>query len=241
MTRTKDSYHAEGIRSPVGSVTITGRGNNIPAELYHPAGAGNGGAIVVTHGSDGMREPWAALIREYAADLAANGFTVLVPDYFASTGTPPGIGDFAELAANLHVWQQAIGDTLVYAARLPRMTASKTGLLGFSLGGHICLRLRGSAHVVVEFFAPELRQLGGLGSAAPTAPHVQIHHGTADLIAPVSDAHSIASALRREGSAVQAFSYDGAGHGFAGADPINATARRSSRDRTLSFFGQHLA
>ena len=223
------------------TVRIASNGNAIQAELFAPSGAGNGCAIVVAHGSDGMREPWAALIREYAADLAANGFTALIPDYFASTGTAPGVGVFAEIPVNLRAWQQAIGDALSYAARLPGISASKTGLLGFSLGGHICLRLRGSAQVVVEFFAPELRELGGLGSASPPAPHVQIHHGTGDLLVPISDARSIASALEGEGSAVQAFSYDGAGHGFAGADPNNATARRSSKSRTLSFFGQYLA
>lgn len=136
----------------------------------------------------------------------------------------------------LQSWVEAVSDTVAHARTLPGIAASRVGLLGFSLGGHICLRLRGSARALVEFFAPELRQLGGIGPAGGALPNVQIHHGLADLLVPFSDAQAIAAKLEHEGVTPEIFSYEGAGHGFAGADPNNATALRSSKTRTLDFF-----
>jgi dienelactone hydrolase len=187
-----------------------------------------------------MTEPWAAMIREYAIELAEKGFTALIPAYFEKTGTTSGLPVFAEMPDNLQRWQEAASDTMAHAKALPGISASRIGLLGFSLGGHICLRLRGAAKALVEYFAPELRELGGLGAAAAPTPHVQIHHGLADLLVPYSNADSISWALKHEGTVPEVFSYEGASHGFSGTDPNNATARRSSKHRTLTFFEQHL-
>jgi dienelactone hydrolase len=221
-------------------IDIDSHGTAIQTELFSPAGALNGGAIIVAHGSDGMTEPWAAMIREYATELAAKGFNALIPNYFGKTGTTPGPHVFAEMPANLHAWEEAVRDTVAHARTLPGISASRVGLLGFSLGGHICLRLRGSAKVLVEFFAPELPELGGPGSASAPVPHVQIHHGLADLLVPFSNAQGIVAALKLEGTVSEVFFYEGAGHGFAGAGPGNVTARRSSKDRTLAFMENNL-
>lgn len=222
------------------TISIDSHGTAIQSELFRPAGASNAAAIIVVHGSDGMTEPWAAGIREYATDLAAKGFTAIIPNYFEKTGTPPGLHIFshppAECIANLHSWEEAASDTVAHAKTLPGI--SRIGLLGFSLGGHICLRLRGSAQALVALFAPELREFGGLGPAGAASPHIQIHHGLADLLVPFSNAQAIFDALKSEGADPELFSYEGAGHGFAGADPNNATARRSSRGRTLAFFAR---
>jgi len=226
------------------TVSIDSHGTAIQTELFSPAGASNGAAVIVVHGSDGMTEPWAASIREYAIDLAAMGFTALIPNYFEKTGTTPGLHLFSEpptnCIANLHSWEEAVSDTVAHAKTLPGTPVSRIGLLGFSLGGHICLRLRGLAQALVEFFAPELRDFGGLGPAGSPSPHIQIHHGLADLLVPFSNAQAIVDALKHEGADPELFSYEGAGHGFAGADPNNATARRSSKDRTLAFLPKYL-
>jgi dienelactone hydrolase len=220
------------------SVSIDSHGTAILAELSTPTGAPNGGTVIVVHGSDGLTDPWAAMIRDYAADLAAMGFTVVIPCYFGKTGTTPGLHVFGEMPANLHLWTEAVNDTVAYSRTLAGITVPRVGMLGFSLGGHICLRLRESAQALVEFFAPELPQLGGIGSAKAASPHIQIHHGLA--LVPFSNAEAIADRLKLEGTVSEVFSYEGAGHGFAGADPNNATARRSSKDRTLSFLGKFL-
>ncbi|MFH0343750.1 MAG: dienelactone hydrolase family protein [Chromatiales bacterium] len=128
-----------------------------------------------------------------------------------------------------------------YAKTLPGVDASRVGLLGFSLGGHICLRLRAMAKVLVEFFAPEGAEWGGLGSTTSRTLHAQIHHGLADnLVRYVPNAVNIEKILKGEGAVVELCSYEGAGHGFAGDDPANAKARKDAMDGTLSFFIKHL-
>src|SRR6266567_1254617 len=217
-------------------VRINSHGTSVQAELFSPAGASNGGAVIVAYGADGLTEPWATMIREYASELAVKCFNALIPDYFEKTGSTPGVHIFSEIPANLHRWQEAASDVVSYAKTLPGISASRIGLLGFSLGGHLCLRLRGETTALVEYFAPELPELGGMGFVKTPAPHVQIHHGLADLLVPYSNAEAINASLKLEATAPEVFSYEGAGHGFAGADPNNATARRSSKDRTLACF-----
>ena len=221
-------------------ISIDSHGTAIQAEAFGPAGTPNGAAIVIAHGSDGMKEPWAAMIREYASELAGKGFTALVPRYFNKTGTDAGPKVFSELPAHLHSWTEAVGDAVTHAKTLPGISPLRVGLLGFSLGGHICLRLRGSAKALVEFFAPELRELGGLGSAGARGLQIQIHHGLADMLVPFSNAQRVIAVLKPEGTVPEVFSYEGAGHGFAGADPNNATARRSAKVRTLAFLEKHV-
>ena len=221
-------------------IGIDSHGTPIQVEFFAPASASNGGAIIVAHGSDGMNEPWAGMIHEYATELAGKGFTVLIPHYLEKTVTTPGPQVFSEMRKNLPSWEEAVNDTIAHTKTMPGISPSQVGLLGFSLGGHLCLRLRASAQAVVEFFAPELVELGGIGSAGGKTPRVQIHHGLADLLVPFSDTEDIVVALKREGTAAEVFSYEGAGHGFAGTDPNNSTARSSSKARTLDFFQKYL-
>lgn len=221
-------------------ITIDSHGAAIQAELFRPAGASNGGAVIVAHGSDGMTDTWAPMIREYASDLAARGFVALIPNYFEKTRTAPGLEVWSAPPASLRSWVEAVNDTIVYAKALPGSEVSRVGLLGFSLGGHICLQLRMSAQALVEFFAPELRQYGGIGSAHTGVRRIQVHHGLADALVPFSEAQSITAVLKEEGTDPELFSYAGAGHGFAGADPNNATARRSAKNRALAFFEKWL-
>jgi carboxymethylenebutenolidase len=212
-------------------IHIDSHGTAIPTEVFRAEGTAHA-AIVVVHGSDGMNEPWAALIREYATELAGQGFTAFIPNYFVRTRTVPGPAVFAQMPENLAAWTEAVADVVGHVKALPQ----RVGLLGFSLGGHIALRLRGLSPAIVEFFAPELRQLGGLGASQPATAKIEIHHGLADMLVPFSETEAIASTLKNEGVAAEVFSYEGAGHGFAGSDPNNAMARRASRNRTMEFF-----
>jgi dienelactone hydrolase len=228
------------------STNFISQGQSIGAEVFSPAGGPNGGAIVVAYGSDGLVDnahgPWATMIRQYAADLAALGFTAVIPDYFQRTGTHPGDIDFENGGAKkiwLHRdgWQAALTDALAFTQNLPSVDATRTGLLGFSLGGHLCLRIAGKSKALVEFFAP---LLDGIGPATPRLT-AQIHHGAADaLVSFAGNADKIDQQLRETGASTEVFGYEGAGHGFAGSDAANTEARVLSKARTLEFFKTHL-
>ena len=218
---------------------LSSGGVAIPVELFRPAKP-NGGLVVIAHGSDGMVEPWAAMIREYATELSRENFSVLIPQYFVRTATAPGVGVFGQIHQYAGQWQSVIEDAVQFACGLPGADSSRVALLGFSLGGHLALRNRGAAKLLVEFFAPEFGEIGGIGPAARPVGKAQIHHGLADPLVPFDNAERIHAQLRREGTAAELFLYEGAGHGFARADASNATARRSARERTLAFLKENL-
>ncbi|MDX1979586.1 MAG: dienelactone hydrolase family protein [Bryobacteraceae bacterium] len=215
-------------------ITYTSGGISIRAESYAPAKPANGAAVVIAHGSDGVTDhlngPWASMMREFATDFAGRGFAVLLPYYFDRTGTEPGIPAMQSMFGHMAAWQEALADAVTFAGR-------RVALVGFSLGGHLSLRLRGSVPVVVEFFAPFLT---GLGPAPAVLPHVQIHHGEADRLVDIANAEQIASVLKEEGATADLRSYHEAGHGFGGGKPGDAEARRVSRERAVTFLSAHV-
>jgi carboxymethylenebutenolidase len=218
-------------------IDFDSHGTSIRGELYSPETSAGGPVVVLAYGSDALMEPWGTGIREYALGLAGHGFTVLIPNYFDKTGTPPGLHALSQFS-NTDAWAEAVRDACVYTSTLAGVSGGAPGLLGFSLGGNVCLRLRGYASALVELFAP---LLGGIGARSGSEkPDVQIHHGLADTVVPFRDSHEIASTLRGEGIAVQTFSYEGAGHGFGTTGEANAIASRVARERTLAFFKRTL-
>ena len=224
------------------TITIATLGKPMAAELYPSATTPAKGLVVIAYGSDGLTDnlsgPWATMIRGYAASLAEKGVTALIPHYLPVTDTTPGLGVFDVIARHRQRWLTALGDAVDQAATLAKVDAGHVGLLGFSLGGHLCLQLRAKARVVVEFFAP---RLDGIGAPAALA-HAQIHHGEADRVpgTDFSNAQAIAATLKAEGTATELFGYRGAGHGFIGDDQANKSARDVAKARTLAFFQTHL-
>jgi dienelactone hydrolase len=226
------------------SVSYTSGGKTITAELFEPATppAMLTGVVVVAYGSDGLVDnengPWKTMIEGYAQALAEDGFVALIPDYLARTGTAPGLPVFAAMGTLRNEWQAALADAVDFAAGLRSVNAARVGLLGFSLGGHLCLRVRSKGKVLAAYFSPLLDGIGTGGKLS----HAQVHQGTADKIPGIdtTTASSIKATLDSEGTATDLFTYPGAGHGFVGIDANNTTARSQSQARTLGMFHDHL-
>jgi dienelactone hydrolase len=223
-----------------GGVTIT-------AEQFQPAGTPNGGAVLLLYGSDGMVDnvngPWATMLREYGTELAAKGFVAIIPDYFLRTKTAAGSIDYKRdggviVAMNRDAWATTVMDAATHAKGLPGVDSKRLGIIGFSLGGHLCLRARSAAKTIVEFFAPVL---DGIGKDKVAGMPVQIHHGAADELVPFAqNAVPIEKALRAAGARVDLQSYPGAGHGFAAKDAANKTAGSDSKSSAISFLVANL-
>ena len=220
------------------AIEFTSNGKSISAELFKPGGAGaKDGVIIIAHGTDELLEPWGVQIRQYAEALAEKGFIALIPRYFLSTETAPGFRDLEPIFQHRLTWQQAVADAVARAMALPGADSSRVGLLGFSLGGHLCLRLRAMAKVLVEFFGPAL----DLEPMNTNKLFAQVHHGTEDKVVEFeSNFGPITEILKKEGAVCDFHSYPGAGHGFIGTEPANTNAKKESRERTLAFFESHL-
>jgi dienelactone hydrolase len=235
----------------VSHTSYSSGGNQIPCEIYSPTSP-NGGVIVIAYGSDGMIDnahgPWATMMRGYAADLAAKGFTATIPDYFQTTGTAAGSIDYKNgggliVLANINKWTAGLSDAIAHAKSLTGVDSKRAGFLGFSLGGHLGLRLRANVKVLVEFFAPVLTGIGGAGAPLP----VQIHHGKFDaakrgddVVQFENNVPPILRQLESEHASVDLHEYVGAGHGFVGADAANTKASTESKSRTIAFFESKL-
>ena len=211
----------------------------IPGELYKPSSTATAGLVVIAYGTDGWKVPWTAMLQGYAQDLAGRGFFALMPDYFAKTGTEHGGAAAAEIADQHDTWAAALVDSVAYARTLPNVDASRIGMLGFSLGGYLCLRARAAARpkALVEYFAPMFKGIG----AAGTVPFVQIHHGTGDRPpTEFANAGAIAAILSGERSDVTVCEYKDATHGFASPSAADAKAAADSKSATLKFFENRL-
>lgn len=230
--------------------TFNSGGKPISVDLFLPAVGGFHPAVVLAYGTEGLGViqgfDAGAAIRDFANYLADTGFVVLVPHFFERTQTPPGLQTVLPVyARHRDEWLDTLGDCLDYAAnRTTDVDKTKIGLLGFSLGGHLALRLakgeRGIAvGTVVEFFAPISLLPGGLGDDIGDLPPVQIHHGDSDPVVASTQSVELEGLLvaagKMEGVDYERHNYRGEGHGFRGAPAI-----KSSKQRTSDFFKKHL-
>lgn len=234
------------------TTSFSSNGRSIPADFFHLSTGHNGALIIIAYGSDGLIDnqngPWKTMIEGYAIDLATKGFVTAIPDYFAASGTSPGDLNpqnptmyIEQIAANRGAWLTALKDSFIELAKpslISGIDSSRIGLLGFSLGGHLCARLAGQARASVLFFAPYMDGLGTLGSLSG---HVEIHHGADDFLAYSSNAEVIEKKLSERGANVVLWpAYPGAVHGFVGSDLDDGNARLLSHTRTLNFFEARL-
>jgi dienelactone hydrolase len=219
-------------------VNIQSGGKTIPGELYKPSGTATTGLVVIAYGTDGWKDPWTAMMRGYAEDLAGRGLFALMPDYFARTQTAHGGAAAFEIGQKQDDWAAALV-TVAFARTLPSVDASRIGMLGFSLGGYLCLRARAAAKpkALVEYFAPMFEGIGAAGSV----PLAQIHHGTGDKPPTgFANAAAIAAILKREGADVTVCEYKDATHGFASPSAADVKAAADSKSSTLKFFENRL-
>jgi dienelactone hydrolase len=224
------------ISIPSGTPQFTG-------ELFAPAGSASAGLVVIAYGTDGFvdnpRGPWKTMMTGYAEELASRGLFALIPDYFAKTKTPHGGQAALQIETNHRDWAAALADTVTVARNLSRVDPARIGMLGFSLGGYLCLLARSVAKpkALVEFFAPTFGDIGAAGNV----PIAQIHHGTKDQPpTEFANAGAIKRILELERTNVEVFKYDDATHGFAGPTAADKKAAADSKAATVKFFETRL-
>ena len=225
------------------TIDIPGAPQKVTAQLFEPSAKAAAGLVVLAYGTDGYidneRGPWQTMMKGYAEELAMRGMFALIPDYFARTGSLHGGPAAHEIIDKRHDWAAALIDTASHARTLSGVDPARIGVLGFSLGGYLCLLTRAAVApaALVAYFPPIFDGLGPPGTVA----YAQVHHGTNDRPpTAVGNAAVVEATLRGEKTEVQKFEYAGATHGFASASPADLKAAADSKATTLEFFAKRL-
>lgn len=226
--------------------TFQSGGKTIPVEVFLPPGTDRQPAVIVAYGTEGMSPQFGPAIRSFAGNLAAKGHVVMIPEYFKSTPVTAGIQALEAFRRERDKWVAVLSDAAAYALTRPEVKGGKTGIVGFSMGGHLALR-RAKAptgvkvDAVVDFFGPidNPPPFDGIGDGLARMPPLLIHHGSADQVVPPQESEQLERMLtaagKRKGTDFDAKYYAGEGHGFKGAAAVKA-----SEQDTADFFKLHL-
>lgn len=218
-------------------------GGTLPVHVFLPD-AGSGPGIVLVQEIFGV-SPY---IRDRAADLAAVGYVVHVPDLYWRLGEPPldeAAPDLLAQAMNRMQrlpWPDAVADTATALRRLRADDAvtGRVALVGFCYGGGVAFAVAAQEPVdaLVSFYGSAIPSLLDLAPAV-TAP--SLHHvGEADSYIPLDVVHQVRDAVAGEDS--EFHTYPGADHAFDNPRPEfhHAEAAALAWQRTLTFLDSRL-
>jgi carboxymethylenebutenolidase len=212
--------------------TFKSRGQDVVVDVIAPASSSRYPAVIVLHGHGGLGEGRQSGTHSLARKLAEAGYIALVPHYFGSH--KPDRKNGQKNARSFLFWERTVSETVGYAARRTDVDPKRIGLLGSSLGSWVALSVGARdrrVSAVVENFGgfPEWEELN-----PARLPPVLILHGDADRDVPVRQAYNLEQILLGAGVEYEMHIYDGAGHGFRGADFDDAITR------TVEFLDTHV-
>jgi carboxymethylenebutenolidase len=216
-------------------------GGALPVHVFAPV-SGAGPGIVLVQEIFGV-SPY---VRDRAADLAAAGYVVHVPDLYWRLDEPeldesaPDLLQQAMGRMSALPWEHAVADTAA-ALRQLHSAPAVTGpvmLVGFCYGGGVAFNVAAIEPVdaLVSYYGSALPNLLEL---APQVTAPSLHHfGEADDFIPLPAVEKIRAAVTREG--VEFHLYPGAGHAFDNTRPEfhHAEAAALAWQRTLTFLGE---
>lgn len=215
----------------------------MPALLWRPP-TGTGPGLVVVQEIFGI----SSYIRDRAADLAALGYVVLVPEvYWRLTDAEiDSAGDVLGQALSLVQqldWDLAVADVSATVEHLRGLieVTGPVGLLGFCFGGGLAFAVAAvqPVDVLVSYYGSAL---GDLLHLADQVQMPSLHHfGTADDYIPVEQQDQIRAAVTAHGARFE--TYAGAGHAFDNPHPMfhHAEASAAAWAVTVQFLAEHLA
>lgn len=201
-----------------------GQGVTLHALLYRPAGGGPFPAVVALHGCGGLYDRSGGLNArhaDWAERLAAQGFTVLLPDSFGSRG----LGSQCQIRGrDVRPGRERMADAFAAKAYLqgrPDVKPQAVSLLGWSHGGSTVLYAAaagaqdpfgGLAFARAVAFYPGCRRpvQQGWRDAVP----MEILVGAADDWTGAEDCRVLAARAQARGKPVQIQVYPGAYHDF---------------------------
>jgi carboxymethylenebutenolidase len=210
-------------RSDKTEIVTTHDGGRMPAFVARPA-SGRGPGVVVLQEIFGVTE----YLKQRARDLAALGYTVLVPQLYWRLGadvelpedTVEGLQQAFGYLQRLDE-AQAVDDAAAALEHLRAMaeTGGRAGVLGFCMGGRLAYKLAAAADpdVLVSYYGSGIA--ADLQAAAQITAPTLFHFGEADAYLPVAEADQIQAAFAAHPS-TEVQMHAGAGHAFDNPSPM---------------------
>ncbi len=230
-------------------------GTALKSWVVYPERRDKAGVVLVIHDIFGMRD----LPRAVGDQLAQDGFIAIVPDFLSGKGPDGGGSESLGGGVNQAIMSMAPADVvarldaaMAYGKGLPASNG-KTAVIGFCWGGarsfaYAAAQPALDAAVVYYGDAP--------GASAPGATADTVATELANIKAPVlglyagNDARIGATlgvtqaAMKQLGKTYEVHTYEGAGHGFmgaqAGAGGANLKAAQESWPLVLDFLKKQL-
>ncbi len=235
--------HTAGPGAASEGVTVPTADGPMPAVVVRPpSGAGPG--LVLVQEIFGVTR----YIRRRAADLAALGYVVVVPEVYwrlPDHALPESGPDLLPRAMGLVQqldWSTAVRDVAaaVRSTRGLDGVGAGVGLVGFCFGGGLAFNVAAvePVEVLVSYYGSALGDLLALAEEVVTP---SLHHfGTADAYVPPSTQEAIRRAVTAVGA--EFHSHPGAGHAFDNPAPEfhHAEASGVAWEATTAFLARHL-
>lgn len=214
----------------------------MPAHLWLPE-AGSGPGVLLVQEIFGV-SPY---ITRRAADLAALGYVVLVPEMFwrlGASAVPNGPDMLAEgLALSQRFdWPTGVVDGVaaLRALRARPEVVGPSALLGFCFGGGLAFEIAATEapDALVAYYGSALPRLLELAPRV-TCPTL-MHFGTADAYLDPPTVARITAAVEPQGARVEL--HGGADHAFDNSDFVNFHADASAKawEQTTAFLAEQL-
>jgi len=203
--------------------------------------AGSGPGVIV------LQEWWGLVphIKDLADRFAEAGYVAIAPDLYDGTQTTsPDEAGRLLMALNIDQTAQKLQRTVDYLLDNDAVTAEKIGVVGFCMGGQLAL-LAGTVSpnigAVVDFYGihpnvkPDFLRL--------QAPVLGLF-GEQDESVPPEAVKQLEANIRTANGSIETHIYPNAGHAFFNdtrPEAYNSTAASDAWEKTLAFFGEHLA
>ncbi len=233
-------------------------------DVYRPAQPNGAGVILIVSGGwQSSVEIGRLMAKGYNPPLNAKGFTVFAVRHGSSPRYPMS-AIVADMRRAVRFIRQHAGEYGVDPNRIGVLGGSTGGLLALLLGttadsgdpsaSDAVLRESSRVAAVVAYFPPtdltrwgnrralpatalaeaEAAQYSPIRFVSRAAAPSLIVHGDADRVVPIVEGETMYAALSRAGVPASFIRFEGAGHGFEGADLERANAA------TVQWFERHL-
>jgi carboxymethylenebutenolidase len=220
-------------------VKFPSNGHEAQGYLAKPA-SGSGAGIIV------IQEWWGLVphIKDVADRFAAEGYVALAPDlYNGKTTTEPDEAGKLMMEMKIDEAARDMSGAVDYLLGLDATTGDKAGCVGFCVGGGLSMYLAGSnpniGACVVYYGVLPMAQADHDSISAP----ILGHYADGDDFLKVDAVRDLESTLKGAGKHAEFHVYENTAHGFfndSRSEVYDAGAAKTSWERTLAFFKQHL-